>query len=71
VNPKPYGGEALFTVGEWHTVRVVANGPKIVVYLDGTQVLQFEDEEYLSGQICLQGEKDEVQYRNLRVREMK
>ena len=71
VNPKPYGGEALFTVGEWHAVRVTANGPKIVVQLDGKQILQFEDGEYLSGQICLQGEKDGVLYRNIKVTELK
>jgi hypothetical protein len=71
VKPKPYGGEALFTVGDWHAVRVVAKGPKIVVHLDGKQVLQFEDSEYASGQICLQGEKDGVLYRNLRVTKLK
>ncbi len=54
VKPKPYSGDALFTVGEWHSVRVVANGPKVVVHLDGKRVLQFEDDEYSTGQICLQ-----------------
>ena len=71
VNPTPYCGEALFTVGEWHAVRVTADGPKIVVELDGNQVLEFEDDEYTSGHICLQGEKDGVLYRELKVIERK
>jgi hypothetical protein len=71
VKPTPYSGEALFTVDEWHAVRVTANGPKVVVELDGKQVLQFEDDEYASGQICLQGEKDGVLYRNVKVTELK
>ncbi|MBT3378209.1 MAG: DUF1080 domain-containing protein [Lentisphaerae bacterium] len=70
VKPQPYGGDALFSVGEWHAVRVIASGPKVVVHLDDRQVLQFEDSEHLSGQICLQGEKDGVLYRNVRVREL-
>jgi hypothetical protein len=71
VKPTLYCAEALFTVGVWHTVRVAADGPRIVVSLDGKQVLQFEDEEYSSGQICLQGETDGVLYRNVKVTETK
>ncbi len=71
VKPTVYCGEALFTVGEWHGVRVVADGPKIVVWLDGKQVLQFADDQYASGQICLQGETDGVLYRNVRVTQTK
>jgi len=71
VKPQPYCGEALFSVGEWHSVAVTANGPKVVVALDGQRVLQFEDAEYASGQICLQGEKDGVLYRNLTVTELR
>ena len=64
-------GEALFTVGVWHAIRVTADGPKIVVWLDGKQVLQFADDPYASGQICLQGEADGVLYRNVKVTETK
>ncbi len=71
VKPQPYCGEATFTINEWHTVRVTANGPKIVVALDGDKVLEFEDVEYASGQICLEGEKDGVLYRNLKVTELR
>jgi len=67
VNPSPYVGEARFEVGKWHSVRIVANGPKVVVHLDGKQVLQFEDAEFSSGQLLLQGEKNGVRYRNVRV----
>ena len=37
----------------------------------GKQRLEFEDEEYASGQIRLQGEADGVLYRNLKVTETK
>lgn len=71
VKPKPYRGEALFSVSEWHTVRVQADGPRVVVHLDGQKALEFEDAECPSGQFCLQGEKDGVLYRNIRVKELK
>ncbi len=68
VNPSnPYVGEARFEVGIWHTTRVVAIGPQVVVHLDGKQVLQFEDAEFPKGQLLLQGEKNGVRYRNIKV----
>ena len=42
----------------------------MTVRLYGTEVLTFEDGGFLTGQICLQGEKDGVRYRNLRVKRL-
>lgn len=67
VNPNPYVGDARFEVGKWHSVRVEAVGSRVIVDLDGRKVLEFEDSEFLSGQICLQGEMNGVRYRNIRV----
>ena len=67
VNPKPYGGEARFEVGKWHRVRVKAVGESVTVHLDGEKVLEFEDSQFPRGQLCLQGEKNGVKYRNIRV----
>jgi len=67
IKPMPWKGHALIDVGKWHAVRIRAEGPRVIVFLDGKQVLMFEDTEFVSGRIVLQGEKNGVRYRNLRV----
>jgi hypothetical protein len=69
VNPQPYAGDAVFTVGEWHSVRVEARGPTVTVWLDGTEAIQFTDDAFARGHICLEGTPPAgVKYRGLRVR---
>lgn len=65
--PKPYAGEALFEVGQWQAVKVRASGENVTVFLNGKQVLQFKDNEFSKGNICLEGHADGVKYRNLRI----
>jgi hypothetical protein len=67
VKPKPYSGDAVFQPGVWHQVRIEARGPHVVTFLDGRKVLEFTDDEFTRGQICLQGEELGVKYRNLRI----
>ncbi|MFC1452419.1 family 16 glycoside hydrolase [Verrucomicrobiota bacterium] len=67
VKPEPYVGNALIDVNKWHSVKITALGPKVAVALDGRDVLQFSDNSFLSGHICLQGEEGGVRYRNLKV----
>lgn len=67
VHPQPYAGAALFEPGVWHTVRIEARGKTITVFLDGKRALRFTSDQFLRGQICLEGEKGGVQYRSLRV----
>jgi hypothetical protein len=67
VRPRPYGGNALFELGKWHAVRIVAKGPSVVVFLDDKEVLAFEDQEFHQGSICLEGDTPGVKYRNLTV----
>lgn len=77
VNPKPYTGkELLFTVGEWHAVRVEARGPTITVMLDDKDTLEIVDDAFQRGQICLEDGPCEkaghtgshVKYRNMRIK---
>ena len=58
----------------WNTMRVVARGPALELYLDGELVAKFEDEAYLKGYLALQVNHldfaepvAEVRYRNLRI----
>ncbi len=67
VHPQPYRGSALIDVGKWHAVRIRAEGPHVVVFLDGEQVLEFTDDEFASGNICLEGNEGGVKYRNVKV----
>ena len=64
-NPQPCVGEARFEVGKWHAVRIVAKGDSVTVFLNGKQVLAFQDAEFKSGQLCLEGHETGVVYRNI------
>lgn len=65
--PEIDAGKARFKLGRWRTVKVEAVGSRITVYFGRKKVLEFEDDEFAKGQICLQGEKDGVRYRNLKI----
>jgi len=71
VKSKPYRGEALIVVNKWHTVKIRAQGQVVTVFLDGKEMLQFTDDEFHRGNICLEGRTDGVKYRNLRVAPLK
>lgn len=60
----------------WNTMRIVAMGPKIEVYMGGERVCAVEDEAYIGGFLALQvyhldieADVTEVQYRNMRVKD--
>ena len=68
--------------GEWNKYRVLAKGPRIQVWLNGTQVSDLKDEKMFAshpkGFIGLQvhgiGKKQgpfDVAWRNLKIREVK
>ena len=71
VKPKPYGGNVLIEVGEWHTVKIEARGDHVAVFLNGEQALEFTDNEFPHGSICVAGEKGGVKYRNLTIAPMR
>jgi hypothetical protein len=47
-------------LGEWHTIRVVAKGPKIQAYLNGRQYIDHEDKTFTQGWIGLWTKADSV-----------
>jgi hypothetical protein len=67
IKPKPYSGQAVFEPGVWQHVRIEAQGPHVVTYLNERKVIEFTDGEFAKGAICLQGEKYGVRYRNLEI----
>ncbi len=53
----------------WHSMRIIADGARIVVEVDGKQVVDFTDENPLErGFIGLQLNKGRVGFRNIRLR---
>ena len=47
-------------LGTWHTIRVVATGPKIQAYLDGVLLLNHEDKTFTQGWVGLWTKADSV-----------
>jgi hypothetical protein len=48
------------TLGAWHTIRVVASGPKIRASLDNVQLLEHDDKTFSQGWIGLWTKADSV-----------
>jgi len=48
------------SLGSWHSIRVVAVGPKIQAYLDGTRLLDHEDKTFTDGWVGLWTKADSV-----------
>src|SRR5262245_29242045 len=47
-------------LGVWHTIRVVATGPKVEAYLNGARLLNHEDKTFTEGWIGLWTKADSV-----------
>ena len=48
------------TLGQWHTLRVVALGPRIQIYLNDTLYIDHQDETYSEGYVGLWTKADAV-----------
>ncbi len=48
------------TLGQWHTVRVVALGDHIQAWLDGTRYLNHRDSRFKSGRVGLWTKADSI-----------
>ena len=55
--------------GEWNTMRIVAKDSKIEVYVNDALVNKGWNSSVNAGAICLQAEKADVQFRNIRIKE--
>lgn len=53
---------------QWNTYEIRAEGPSIVVRLNGKLVNELEDDTYASGPIALQNNGGLIRFRNVRVR---
>ena len=47
-------------LGVWHAIRVVATGPKIQAYLNGTMLLDHQDKTFMDGWVGLWTKADSV-----------
>jgi len=58
--------------GQWNTVTIVAKGPKIVIEMNGKQIIDTELNRSMKGYIGVQNhdEKAVVKFRNIRVEEL-
>jgi hypothetical protein len=55
--------------GEWNRMRILARDRTIEVYVNGTLVQQGRDASVGEGAICLQAERADIQFRNIRIRD--
>jgi hypothetical protein len=64
----------VLKLNEWNTMKVEANGPKVIVHLNGQEVLNWETPDFPdAGPIGLQihpGVKMKVEYRNMKIKEL-
>jgi hypothetical protein len=65
--PQPNPGIVAFPVGKWQHFCIKADGQDMSVKLNGAETIRFRDDHYRFGQICLEGEKGGLKFRNLRV----
>ncbi len=54
--------------GRWNTYVIRAEGPRLMVTLNGTQTVDVEDDQFTSGPIALQYGAGIVRFRNVRIR---
>jgi hypothetical protein len=55
-------------LGEWNRMHIVAKGETVEVYVNGTLVQKGWDASVSGGAICLQAERADIQFRNIRIR---
>jgi hypothetical protein len=68
--PQPNPGIVPFPVGEWQHFSIKAVGQDIAVKLNNKEAIRFRDDHYRYGQICLEGEKGGLKYKNLKVQKL-
>lgn len=56
-------------LGEWNQMRIVAKGSTIEVYVNGIFVNKGWDASASGGAICLQAEKADIAFRNIRIKQ--
>jgi hypothetical protein len=54
--------------GQWNTYEITARGERLMVTLNGTEVVDVEDSQFADGPIALQYGAGIVKFRNVRIR---
>jgi hypothetical protein len=60
----------VMTGGQWNSYEITANGPRLVVTLNGMPMVDIEHTQFTEGPIALQYGLGVVKFRNVRVREL-
>ena len=60
--------EVIDAGGQWNTYLIRAEGSRLVVTLNGTRVVDVNDDQFSSGPIALQYGAGVVRFRNVRIR---
>jgi len=61
--------EFVYTGGQWNRLRIMADGTRLRVTLNGRAMVETEDSRFSSGPIALQYAAGTVMFRNVRIRE--
>ena len=56
--------------GQWNSYEIRAQGPRMVVTLNGTQVVDVSDDQFSEGPIALQYGAGTVRFRNVQIRSL-
>jgi hypothetical protein len=54
--------------GRWNTLEILAQGPRLVVTLNGTRTVDVEHQDHVAGPIALQYMAGVVRFRSVRIR---
>jgi hypothetical protein len=61
--------EFVYTGGQWNSAKIVADGARLQVTLNGRPMVDTKDSRFSSGPIALQYAAGTVMFRNVRIRE--
>ena len=67
-------GKRVYRKGDWNTIEVRAEGPHMRIKVNATETIQITDEKSSQGVIAFQlhmGQPMEVEFRNIRIKELK
>ncbi|MCZ7636020.1 MAG: DUF1080 domain-containing protein [Verrucomicrobia bacterium] len=58
-------------VGEWNTLEITARGPVLSLWVNGAVTCQFADCGLPRGRVGVEGEGYRIEFRNLKVKELR
>ena len=59
------------TGNKWNSLEIVAKGPRLIVRMNGMQMVDIEDKKFARGPFALQAGIGVVRFRNVQIRELK